>query len=454
MSKTYKIRRGLNIRLVGEAEKVKASVDSPEIFALKPTDFHGLTPKVVLKPGEKVKAGETVFYDKYNHDIKYVAPVSGELQEVVRGAKRRILEVTIKADADITYKQFKQADPNDLSAEEVKKQILESGMWPFLKKRPLDIVANPEEKPKAIFISGFDTAPLAPDYDFILHGDKGYFQNGINALRKLTEGSVYLGLRADGTADEVFNKVQHVQKNKFAGPHPAGTVGIQIHKIDPINRGEVVWVINPQAVQIIGRLFAEGKADFSRVIALTGSEAKNPKYYKVISGTSLQNIFKEQAEEGSKIRCISGNPLTGDQVEPEGFLGFYHDQVTLLPEGDDPKFAFTEGWLSPGFGKFSNSKLFPTWLRPNKKYELDTNTNGEERAFVVTGELEKVFPFDIFPMQLIKSIQFRDIDLMEKLGAYEIAPEDFALCEFVCTSKIEIQDIVRDGLDFMQKELL
>lgn len=453
MSKTYKIRKGLNIRLVGEAEKVKASVAPSEIYALKPTDFHGLTPKVVSKPGDKVKAGDVVFYDKYNEAIKFVAPVSGEVQEIVRGAKRRILEVTIKADSEIAYAQLKQADPNDLSREDVVKQILSAGMWPFIKQRPIDIIADPEDKPKAIFISGFDSAPLGPDYDFILHGDKGYFQNGINALKKLTEGSIHLGLRGDGTADEVFNRVQGVQKSQFSGPHPAGTVGVQIHKVSPINKGEVVWTINPQSVYMIGRMFAEGKADFSKVIAITGSEAKNPKYYKVVSGACVKNICDEQQKEGD-VRCISGNPLTGDHIESEGYLGFYHDQMTFLPEGNEAKFSFTQGWLSPGFGKFSNSKLYPTWLTPGKKYALDTNTNGEERAFVVTGELEKVFPFDIYPMQLVKSMQFRDIDLMENLGAYEIAPEDFALCEFVCTSKIEIQDIVRDGLDYLKKEVM
>lgn len=454
MSKTVKVRKGLNIRLKGEAEKVKVQTEVSDIFALKPTDFHNLTPKMVVKEGEKVKAGSVLFYDKYNESIKFVSPVSGELKAIVRGAKRKILEVQILADKEIEYEIFQVGKPSDISPEEVKSKLLESGMWPFIKERPIDIVANPEVKPKAIFISGFDSAPLAPDYDFIVHGQDEAFKDGINAIRKLTDGKVHLNLRGTGAADSAFENAEGVVKNYFNGPHPAGNTGVQIHHIDPINKGEYVWVINPQDVITIGKFFQTGKTDFSKVIALTGSEVKNPKYFKTIGGTSVKNILKNNLEEGN-LRVISGNALTGTKIEKEeGFLGFYDSQITVLPEGDEAKFFMTKGWAGPGFDKFSNSRLFPTFLLGNKRFRLDTNLNGEERAFVVTGELEKVFPFDILPMQLAKSIMINDIDMMEKLGIYEVAPEDFALCEYVCTSKINLQDVVRNGLDVIKEECL
>ena len=453
MSKTIKIRRGLDIKLVGEADKVKSSVDQASSFAIKPPDFHGLTPKLVRKEGEKVKAGTVIFFDKYNEDVQFVSPVSGEIQEIVRGAKRRILEVRIKADQEIQYEDLGAVNPADMSGEEVKAYMLKNGLWPFIKMRPIDIIANPKETPKAIFISGFDSAPLAPDYDFILHGQDDAFQAGIDALKKLTEGKVHLTLRGDVAQDKALTDAKGVQINKIKGKHPAGNVGTQIHRIDPINKGERVWTINVQDVAILGRVMKSGKYDASKVIALTGSEVKNPRYIKTIIGSSIENMVNDNVEEGNK-RFISGNVLTGDKIEEDGYLGFYHSQVTVIPEGDEPKLMITEGWLSPGFKKFSYSRAYFSWLMPNKKYELDTNLNGEERAFVVTGELEKVFPFDIYPMQLVKSIMYNDIDLMENLGIYEVAPEDFALCEFVCTSKINIQSVVREGLDVIKKECM
>lgn len=453
MSKTVKVRKGLNIRLKGEAEKVKVQSENTDVFAVKPTDFHNLTPKLVVKEGEKVKAGSVLFYDKYNDQIKFTAPVSGTLKAIIRGEKRKILEVQIEADKEIQYESFQTANPDDLNKDEVKAKLLDGGMWPFIKERPVDIVANPAITPKAIFISGFDSAPLAPDYDFIMHGQDEALQVGVNAIRKLTEGKVHLNLRSNGSADKAFENVKGVVKNYFNGPHPAGNPGVQIHHIDPINKGEYVWVVNPQDVATIGKYFMTGKADFSKVVAVTGSEVKNPKYFKVVGGCSIKNIIKDNIIEGEK-RFISGNALTGTKIENDGFLGFYDSQVTVLPEGNQAKFFITDGWAGPGFDKFSNSRLFPTFLLGNKRFRLDTNTNGEERAFVVTGELEKVFPFDIYPMQLAKSIMMNDIDMMEKLGIYEVAPEDFALCEYVCTSKINLQDVVRKGLDVIKEECL
>lgn len=453
MSKAVRLRKGLDIKLLGEADKVKADVKAPAMVALKPSDFHGLVPKVVLKPGEKIKRGEVVFFDKYNNDVKFVSPISGTLEEIVRGEKRKILEVRIKADGSDDVVTVDPIDPSNLSGDEVKKVMLENGLWPFLKQRPLDIIANPAVKPKAIFISAFDTSPLAPDYDFVLHGQDQDFQHGLNALARLTDGKVHLTLNGKVPADKAFQNAKNVQINKVSGKHPAGNVGTQIHHIDPIDKGQMVFTINPQDVVTIGKFFAEGKFDPTRIVALTGSEAKGRKYYRTIIGAQLTEIVKPNLTSDN-VRVISGNALTGTKIEPDGFLGFYDAQITVLPEGDDYKFFLTKGWLGPGFDKYSSHRLFPTWLTGNKKYRLDTNMNGEERGFVVTGEMEKVLPFDILPMQLVKAIMVKDIDAMEQLGIYEIAPEDFALCEYVCTSKIDIQDIIREGLDVINEEVM
>lgn len=453
MSKTVKLKKGLDINLLGEADKVLVDLEAPATFALKPTDFHGLVPKVTLKPGDKVKIGDVVFHDKYNEAVKYVSPVSGEILEIVRGDKRRILEVVIKNDGKNEALTSSPADPSSLSEDQVKEVMLANGLWPFLKQRPLDIVANPDVKPKAIFISAFDSAPLAPDYDFIVHGQDQYFQNGLNALCKLTTGKVHLTVNGKVPADAAFMKAKNVQINKIIGKHPAGNVGTQIHHIDPVNKGEFVFTINPQDVITIGKFFAEGKFDPQRIIAYTGSEAKNRKYYRTIIGANLSSLVTGNLVQDN-VRVISGNALSGERVEKDGFLGFYDAHVTVLPEGDQYKFFLTKGWLGPGFDKFSSHRLFPTFLMPKKKFRLDTNMNGEERGFVVTGEMDKVLPFEILPMQLIKAVMTNDIDGMENLGIYEIAPEDFALCEYVCTSKIDIQERIREGLDLIQKECM
>lgn len=453
MSKTINLRKGLDIKLIGEADKVKSNVDQSEVFAIKPPDFHGLVPKMAVKVGDKVKAGTVIFFNKYKEEIKFVSPVSGEISDIVRGDKRRIMEVKIKADSDITYEELGSKDPSSMSEGDVKSHILNSGLWPFIKMRPIDVMANPDDKPKAIFISAFDTSPLAPDYDFILHGENESFQLGLDALSKLTDGTVHLSLNGSGAPDATFSGAKGVQINKISGKHPAGNVGTQIHHIDPLNKGEVIWTVNPQDVVLIGRIFKTGKFDASKIVALTGSEVKNPKYIKTIIGSSIKNIVTDNIKDGN-VRYISGNVLTGDKIEAEGTLGFYHSQITVIPEGDEPKFMLTKGWMGPGFGKFSVNRSYFSWLTPNKKRALDTNLNGEVRAFVVTGEMEKVFPFDILPMHLIKSVMYNDLDLMESLGIYEVAPEDFALCEFVCTSKIEIQSVIRDGLDEVQRECM
>jgi len=447
MPKNVRIRKGADIKLVGAAERVKGEAPFPSSFAIKPTDFHGLTPKMVVKEGAEVKAGSVIFFDKDNEHVKFTSPVSGEIAEIVRGEKRKILEVRIVPDQDQKFEQF---DVSDLSsAEKVKAALMSSGMWPMLKQRPYDVMANPHLKPKAIFISAFDSAPLGPDYDFILHGQQEAFQKGLDALAKLTDGKVHLTTRGGSAADATFTQAKGVEHNTITGPHPAGNVGIQIHHIDPVNKGDIVWTISAQNVALMGKFLLTGKVDLKKTIALAGSEVEKPRYISTWVGASMKSIVEGQITAGDN-RIISGNVLTGDKTYMEGYLGFYDDVVTVIPEGNEPQFM---GWLAPNFHKFSLSKSYFSWLNPGKKYKLNTNMNGEDRAFVVSGQYEAVLPMDIYPVQLIKSIMTNDLDKMENLGIYEVIPEDLALCEYACTSKINVQSILRDGLDLAKKEL-
>lgn len=443
-----KIKRGTDIKLVGEAEKVLTDAPQSETIAIKPTDFPGLKPKMTVKVGDEVKAGTTIFYDKSNEQIKFASPVSGEVVEIKRGEKRVILEVLILVDKEISYESFKSGDPLNMTSEEVLNNITASGLWPFFRQRPYDVIANPADQPRDIFISAFDSAPLAPDNDFIIHGQDSVFQTGLNALSKLTQGKVHLTVNADAKADEAFLNAKNVQLNKISGPHPAGNVGVQIHHIAPVNKGEVVWTLKPQDVVSIGKLFETGKFDASRIVAVSGSQIKTPKYFKTILGTNTKVLFAD-AKEGNT-RFISGNVLTGERIEKDGYLGFYDYHATAMPEGGDPQMF---GWITPNPSKFSISRALVSWMQPNKKYDLSADMNGELRPFVVSEEYERVFPFEIYPVQLIKSIMVQDIEMMENLGIYEVAPEDFALCEVVCTSKIESQSIVRDGLLKLQAEM-
>jgi len=449
MSKVINLKRGLNIRLKGEADKLFGTQPEAVKVALKPTDFPGLMPKILVKAGQEVKAGEPLFFDKYNPEILFTAPVSGEVLAINRGERRKVLEVVIKADGKNDCVEFAKTDPKNLSRDEIKEQLKISGLWPFLKQRPYGTVAKPESTPLHIFISGFDSAPLAPDYEFILKDQTSAFQTGINALAKLTDGKVHVGIRPE-QANGFFSEIKNIEIKQFDGPHPAGNVGIQIHHVSPINKGDIIWTISPQEVIYIGRLFETGKLDFTKTIALAGSEVKSPKYLKVIHGTNLSGILKKATKQDGKERFISGNVLTGIQVEADGFLGFYDQQVTVIPEGDYYEFL---GWAMPRLNKFSISHSYFSWLNPKKKYKADSNLNGEERAYVMTGQYDKVLPMDILPVFLMKAIIADDIDKMEQLGIYEVIEEDLALCEYVCTSKTEVQRILRDGITLMIKEL-
>ena len=448
MSKEIRLKKGLNINLLGEADKVYASVKPADRYIVKPTDFHGLTPKLTVKIGDKVKAGSPLFFDKSNERVNFCSPVSGEVTDIIRGDKRRILEVVIKKDIEITYENFTIASADSLSREQIVDTMLKGGVWPFVRQKPYDIIANPIDIPKAIVISTFKSAPLSIDNDFALYGMDELFQKGLDYIIKLTKGKTHLNIDGNTNPSKIFTEAKGVELNTISGPHPAGNVGIQTHHIDPINKGEIVWYLEPQDIIAIARLFTEGRYDLSRIVSVSGPQLIKPRYYRTIAGASVGDFLTNNLKEGDN-RIISGDILTGQQIELDGSLGFYHTSITVIEEGKEQEFL---GWILPGLDKFSVSGTFLSWLIPSKQYNLSANMHGEERAYVMTGEYEKVLPMDIYPTHLIKAIMIEDIELMENLGIYEVSPEDLALCEFVCTSKIEVQSIIRHGLDLIRKE--
>ena len=448
MSKDIRIKKGLDIKLVGGAEKTIKGISLSSIYAVKPEDFHGIIPKLVAKEGTEVKAGDTLFYSKSDERILFPSPVSGKVVEVVRGARRKVLAMKIAAETTQEYKDFGAKDIAKMSAEEVKNHLFTSGCWPFVKQRPYDVVANPNQAPKAIFISAYASAPLAADLEYTLAGKEAELQAALSAVGKLTEGKVHVSVAKK--ANSPFNNLKGIELHKISGPHPIGNVGTQIAHIDPINKGEVVWVVSPQDLVIIGELLLTGKLNITRTVALTGSKFNKPQYVTAIAGAAIADVTAGNLENDST-RIISGNVLSGKEIKEDGFLGYYDNQITAIPEGDDYEFF---GWNKPIFNKISTSRALTfSWLTPNKKYDLNTNTNGEHRAFVVTGSYENVFPLDIYPMQLLKAFMIKDLDEMEALGGYEVAPEDFALTEFICVSKQPHQQIIREGLDLMREEL-
>ncbi|MAO46361.1 MAG: NADH:ubiquinone reductase (Na(+)-transporting) subunit A [Crocinitomicaceae bacterium] len=454
MSQNIKIRKGVDIRLVGTPGDTISAAKRSKTYAIQPPNFEGLTPKLIVKEGDTVKAGASLFFEKKNPSIRYASPVSGKVAAILRGEKRRIMSVIVEADATDSYIDYGSLDISKSSREEVLNKILEGGMFPFFGQRPFGVVASPEDFPRSIHVSGFDSSPLAAHNSVALDGRMKDFQNGINALAKLAgEGGVHLGVKA---GDSTYDKIEGCTKTTFSGPHPAGNVGVQIHHTLPVNKGEVVWTIGYQDVANLGAFLSSGKYVPSRTVSVAGSECSAPAHLNTLVGAEIASLVEvpSEASNGDAVRIISGSPLTGDKVEAEGHLGSYHTAVALLPEGNEPRFIISKGWLSLGLDRFSISKSYLSWMMPkSKSWTLDTNMGGEERAFVVTGEYEKVFPFDIYPVHLLKSILVNDIDSMEKLGIYEVAPEDFALCEYGCTSKIPVQQIVREGLDTLRTEL-
>ncbi|KJD35838.1 Na(+)-translocating NADH-quinone reductase subunit A [Tamlana sedimentorum] len=450
MSNDIRIKKGLDIKLNGEAEKTVEQAVVSNYCTIRPEDFHGVIPKLVAKEGTSVNAGGVLFYNKANEAVKFLSPVSGKVIEVVRGPKRRIDAIKIEASKPQTFEDYGKFDIDGATAEIVKSHLLQAGCWPFIKQRPYDVIANPEKAPKAIFISGYASAPLAADLDFTLQGKEAELQAAVTALAKLTEGKVHVSVGKSSSSP--LASLSGVTLHKVSGPHPSGNVGTLINKIDPVNKGEVVWTVNPQDLVIIGELLLTGKFNAERIVALVGSSVQKPRYFKTIIGSEVSTvIYDKGVEQSGNDRIISGNVLSGKEIKADGALDYYSNTISVIPEGDDYDFF---GWNKPIFNKVSTSRALTfSWLSPNKKYDLNTNTNGEHRAFVVTGNYEEVFPLDIFPMQILKACMYKDLDEMEALGMYEVAPEDFALTEFVCVSKQPHQKIIREGLDLMIKEI-
>jgi Na+-transporting NADH:ubiquinone oxidoreductase subunit A len=449
MSKDIRIKKGLNINLLGAAKHTTSKAVLSNVYAINLNDFHGITPKMLVKEGAEVKAGEALFYNKNCEEMMFVSPVGGELIEINRGARRRILSIKILADKTQSDKDHGTLDVTKASVQEIKGYLLKSGCWPFIKQRPYDIIANPDTNPKTIFISGYTTAPLAADNDYVLQGKEKELQAAISALGKLTPGTVHVSIGSKSKSP--LAGLDGIELHKVSGPHPAGLVGTQINKIDPLNKGELIWTVSPQDLVIIGELILTGKFNAERIVALAGSSVKSPKYYRTKIGTEISTFLYGSGVNDDNFRVINGDVLTGSKSRPDGYLGFYNNTVTAIPEGDDYELF---GWTKPIFNKISTTRALTfSWLQPNKKYDLTTNTNGEHRAFVVTGQYEKVFPMDIFPMQLLKACMVKDLDEMEQLGLYEVAPEDFSLTEFVCISKQPHQQIIREGLDLLHKEI-
>ncbi|RYC50950.1 Na(+)-translocating NADH-quinone reductase subunit A [Flagellimonas olearia] len=449
MSKDIRIKKGLNINLVGAAEQTTSKAVLSNVYALNLDDFHGITPKMLVKQGEEVKAGEPLFYNKNKEEMHFVSPVSGELVEVVRGARRRILTLKVLADKTQQYVQNKVPDLDAADAATIKTFLLQCGGWPFIKQRPFDVIADPDVTPKAIFISGYTSAPLAAEVNYVLRGKEQELQAAIMALSKLTPGKIHVTIGQTGISP--FTDLEGIELHRISGPHPAGLVGTQINSIDPVNKGESVWTISPQDLAMLGELLLTGKFNAERTIALAGSVIKSPQYYTTKIGAEISTFLYASGVKEDRFRLINGDVLTGTRTNTEGYLGFYNNTVTAIPEGDDYELF---GWNKPVFNKISTTRALTfSWLQPKKKYDLNTNTNGEHRAFVVTGQYEEVFPLDIYPLQLLKACMVKDLDEMEQLGLYEVAPEDFALTEFVCISKQPHQQIIREGLDLLQKEL-
>ena len=452
MAKIINLRKGLNLRLKGEADRRIERLAAPHSYGITFDDFTGVVPGMLVQPGDRVKAGSPLFFDKNHPQILWSSPVSGSVSEVVRGEKRKLMHLSIIPDEKIAYEEMKVPAAKDATCENIKKAILDAGLWPLLIQRPYGIIANPDDTPKAIFVSGFDTAPLAADVNYIIEEEYSNLLAGVEMLKKLTSGQVHISVndRQYGVLHRLYSAELHF----FRGPHPAGNVGVQINHTDPINKGETVWTLSAQSLAILGRLFTTGKVDMRRKVAVAGSGLINTFYVSTITGASIGSMVLRDniapQKRGSGVRIVSGNLLTGSKRTFDGYLGYYDNSVTVIAEGD---FSEMFGWARPRLERFSVSRACFSWLMPWRRYSPDTNLNGEVCPLVFSGLYERYLPMDIYPIYLLKAILAGDIDRMEELGIYEVVEEDLALCEFVDPSKTEMQAILRDGINLMIKEM-
>ena len=448
MANVIKLRKGLDINLKGKAAKQKFSVKAAAQYALVPDDFVGMTPKVVVREGDKVKAGDALFVNKKQTDVKFASPVSGVVQAVVRGDRRKVLRVVVEADKDQQYVDFGQKQVASLDGDAVVKALLEAGLFGYINQLPYAVSTTPDQKPRAVFVSALRDMPLAGDFEYELQGNEEDFQTGLTALSKVAP--VYLGIGALQTSKALAG-AKDVEVNVFDGPCPAGNVGVQVNNIAPVNKGEVVWTVDPTAVIFFGRLFRTGKVDLRRLVAVAGSEITKPEYAEVLVGQPIADLLEGRLAAKNHVRIINGNPLTGRKATMDDFVGGHTSEITVIPEGDNVDEML--GWILPRTNDFSVSRSYFSWLfGKNKEYALDARVKGGERHMIMSGEYDKVLPMDIYAEYLIKAIIAGDIDRMEQLGIYEVAPEDFAVAEFVDSSKLELQHIVRQGLDMLRKE--
>lgn len=448
MTRIIKLNRGLDINLCGEAEHKKLSVPSGGVYALQPDCFEGVKPKVVVKEGDRVKAGDALFVNKDYPEVRFASPVSGVVSMVERGERRKVLSVRVDADEQQEYVDFGKKSLESMDGAAVKAALLEAGLFGYINQLPYAISTNPATEPKAIFVSALRDMPLAGDFEYELQGQERDFQTGLTALSRMAK--TYLGVGGKQTS-QALRQAKDVEIVEFHGKCPAGNVGVQVNHIDPVNKGETVWTVEPTAVIFFGRLFNTGHVNLSRMVALAGSEVKAPAYANVMTGQALPALTDGNlTEDGGKKRIIMGNPLTGRVVTGEGFIGAHTSEVTVIPEGDDADEML--GWIMPRFGQFSVNRSYFSWLLGRKKYRLDARVKGGERRIIMSGEYDSVLPMDIYGEYLIKAIIAGDIDKMEQLGIYEVSPEDFAVAEFVDSSKLELQRIVREGLDMLRKE--
>ena len=447
MVKIIKLRKGLDIKLAGEAEKKKMQLKPNGKFSLAPADFVGVTPKVVVKEGDKVKAGDALFINKNYPDVKFASPVSGTVKAVVRGERRKVLGVVVNADDKQDFVDFGVKNVGQMNGDEVINSLLEAGIFGYINQLPYAVSATPAERPKGIFVSALRDKPLAADFEYELQGQEREWQAGLTALSRIAK--TYLGIGAKQTA-KALTEAKDVEVTAFDGPCPAGNVGVQVNHISPVNKGEVVWTVEPTAVLFIGRLMLTGKIDLRRTVAFAGSEVKAPQYVDMLVGQELQTLVSNSYDKSHKVRIINGNVLTGTPTTAEGYLGAHTSEVTIIPEGDDADEL--AGWIMPRLNQFSQNRSYFSWLMGGKRYKLDARIKGGQRHMIMSGEYDKVMPMDIYPEYLVKAIITGNIDKMEQLGIYEVSPEDFALAEFVDSSKLELQRIVREGLDMLRKE--
>ena len=448
MAKVIKLRKGLDINLTGRAREEKEVITVNGEYGLVPDDFPGVSPKVAVHEGDHVKAGDALFVNKKFPDVKFASPVSGTVTAMERGLRRKVLCVKVKADERLEFVDFGKKDIQTLSGEDVRRSLLEAGLFGYINQLPYAISTEPDKEPKAIFISALRDMPLAGSFSFELKDNEAAFQTGVSALAKIAK--VYVGVGPQQT-EQALKGLKDAEVNVFDGPCPAGNVGVQVNHLSPVNKGETVWTVDATAVIFFGRLFLNGKVDLRRTVALAGSEIKAPHYVEALVGTPLQQIVGDQLKQTEHVRLINGNPLTGRVAAISDFLGAHTSEITAIPEGDDKHEML--GWIKPRLSQFSASHSYFSWLFPHRQgYNLDARVKGGRRNLIMSGEYDRVFPMDIYAGYLVKAIISGDIDRQEQLGIYEVAPEDFAVAEFVDSSKLPLQEIVRQGLDTLRKE--